>query len=66
MDVRFAFAPAAAGGARTIAESFPRDAGLDADLQRELLANRYRYRAPSPATLAEIGPTRAEERPESE
>lgn len=37
--------------ARTIAESFPRDAGLDADLQRELLANHYRYRALIPVPL---------------
>ena len=37
--------------ARTIAESFPQDAGLDADLQRELLANHYRYRALIPVPL---------------
>ena len=37
--------------ARTIAESFPRDAGLDADLQRELLANHYRYNALIPVPL---------------
>jgi len=37
--------------ARTIAESFPRDAGLDADLQREVLANHYRYNALIPVPL---------------
>ncbi len=37
--------------AKTIAESFPRDAGLDADLQRELLANHYRYNALIPVPL---------------
>ncbi|MXZ38606.1 MAG: hypothetical protein F4230_15080 [Holophagales bacterium] len=37
--------------ARTIAESFPRDAGLDADFQRELLANHYRYNALIPVPL---------------
>ena len=37
--------------ARTIAESFPRDAGLDAELQRELLANHYRYNALIPVPL---------------
>ena len=37
--------------ARTIAESFPQDAGLDADLQRELLANHYRYNALIPVPL---------------
>ena len=39
--------------AKTIAESFPRDAGLDADLQRELLANHYRYRALIPVPLGD-------------
>ena len=39
--------------ARTIAESFPRDAGLDTDLQRELLANHYRYRALIPVPLGD-------------
>ena len=37
--------------ARTIAESFPQDAGLDADLQREVLANHYRYNALIPVPL---------------
>ena len=37
--------------ARTIAESFPRAAGLDADLQREVLANHYRYNALIPVPL---------------
>ncbi|MDE2690044.1 MAG: hypothetical protein OXI49_05970 [Acidobacteriota bacterium] len=39
--------------AKTIAESFPRDAGLDADLQREVLANHYRYRALIPVPLGD-------------
>ncbi len=39
--------------AKTIAESFPQDAGLDADLQRELLANHYRYRALIPVPLGD-------------
>lgn len=39
--------------AKTIAESFPRDAGLDADLQRELLANHYRYGALIPVPLGD-------------
>lgn len=39
--------------AKTISESFPRDAGLDADLQREVLANHYRYRALIPVPLGD-------------
>ena len=39
--------------AKTIAETFPRDAGLDPDLQREVLANHYRYRALIPVPLGD-------------
>ncbi len=37
--------------ARTIAETFPRDTGLDPDLQRRVLANHYRYKALVPVPL---------------
>ena len=37
--------------AETIAETFPRDAGLDADLQRRVLESHYRYRALIPVPL---------------
>ena len=39
--------------ARTIAESFPRDEALDLELQRELLANHYRYNALIPVPVGE-------------
>lgn len=39
--------------AKTIAEVFPRDAGLDSDLQREVLANHYRYNALIPVPLGD-------------
>ena len=39
--------------AKTIAEVFHRDAGFDSDLQREVLANHYRYNALIPVPLGD-------------
>ncbi len=39
--------------AKTIAEVFPRDAGLDPDLQRRVLENHYRYNALIPVPLGD-------------
>ncbi len=38
---------------RTIAESFPRDEGLDLEAQREILANHYRYNALIPVPVGD-------------